>query len=102
MLRAMGFKGMTVQDEHELRTALSAVRPSLVILDLQANGVKPHTVVQAARDSAPGRVVPILAFGPHIDLEKRREALAAGCHRVVAKSVIASELPQLIKSILRT
>ncbi len=100
-LRAMGYKGMTVQDESELRAALISARPSLVILDLQAYGIQPATVVSAARQTIPGRPIPVLAFGPHTDVKKRNEALQAGCQRVVPKSMIASELPQLVKSILR-
>ena len=100
-LHAMGYRGCTVQDEQELRRKLTEERPHLVILDLQADGVRPHAVVSAAREAVPGRVIPVLAFGPHTDPKRREEALHAGVHRVVPKSIMANELPQLVRSILR-
>ena len=100
-LHAMGYRGLPVQDETELRATLTRERPHLVILDLQAHGIRPQAVVKAAHETVPGRVVPVLAFGPHADVKKREEALLAGCQRVVPKSVIAAELPQLVKSMLR-
>jgi CheY-like chemotaxis protein len=99
-LRAMGYRGLTVQDEQELRSMLTEERPHLVILDLQADGVRPHVVVRAAREAVPGRIIPVLAFAPHTDPKRREDALHAGVHRVVSKSLMASELPQLVRSIL--
>jgi len=100
-LHAMGYRGLTVQDEAELRRILSSERPHLVILDLQAVGVQPEAVVSAAREAVPGRIVPVLAFGPHSDAKRRAVAAGAGCQRVVPKSMIASELPMLVKTMLR-
>jgi CheY-like chemotaxis protein len=100
-LHAMGYRGLTVQDQSELLAALGKERSCLIILDLQAEGLRPHDVVSAAR-ALPGRLIPILAYGPHADIKKRAEALEAGCRRVVPKSMIAAELPMLVKSILRT
>jgi len=99
-LRALGYKAVTAQNVHELRAALISERPRLVILDLQMQGVEPHLVMQVIREAAPGRVIPVLAFGPHTDVKRRNEALQAGCQRVVPKSVLAAELPQLVKSLL--
>ncbi len=98
-LRALGYKGLMVQDECELGPTITDARPHLVILDLQGR-IKPQTVVRAARESVPGRLIPVLAYGPHTDLKRRDEALHAGVYRVVSKSLITSELPQLVKSIL--
>lgn len=99
-LRALGYKAVTAQNVHELRAALISERPRLVILDLQMQGVEPRLVMQVIREAAPGRVIPVLAFGPHTDVKRRNEALQAGCQRVVPKSVLAAELPQLVKSLL--
>jgi CheY-like chemotaxis protein len=99
-LRSLGYKGLTVQDECELLPTMAEARPQLIILDLQGH-IKPQTVVRAARESVPGRAIPVLAYGLHTDLKRRDEALQAGVRRVVSKSLIASELPQLVKSILR-
>lgn len=101
-LRAQGYRSLTLPDERDLRTTLAAERPHLVILDLHADGVDPLSVVSAARESVPGRPIPVLAFGPHADVKKRDEALKAGVQRVVPKSLLAAELPQLVQAMLRS
>ena len=101
VLRAIGYKGTSVQDKGALRRILGEVRPHMVILDLQATGLTPEDVVSAIRDAGPGRAIPVLAFGPHADVKKREEALRAGCQKVVPKSVLSAELPQLVKNMLR-
>lgn len=99
-LRALGCKGVTVQNEDELRSKLSQMQPHLVILDLQARGVDAGAVCQAVRETDPGRTIPVLAYGPHVDVKSRDQAIKAGCHRVVAKSMLAAELPQLVRRLL--
>lgn len=39
---------------------------------------------------------PVIAFGPHLDTEKRKTARAAGADRVLAKSKFVTELPRLV------
>jgi hypothetical protein len=41
--------------------------------------------------------IPVLGFGPHVDLELREKALLAGCDSVVGRGAIAGKLPQLIE-----
>ncbi|RME70723.1 MAG: DUF309 domain-containing protein [Chloroflexi bacterium] len=41
--------------------------------------------------------VPVLGFGPHVDLQLRARALEAGCTAVVARSAIVQQLPQLVQ-----
>ena len=101
VLHTLGYRGLTVQSEKELQDTLSKERPRLIILDLQALGIRPEAVVSAARAAAAGRPIPVLAFGPHTDAKRRTDAMAAGCQRVVPKSMIVTELPQLVKSMLR-
>jgi DNA-binding LacI/PurR family transcriptional regulator len=40
----------------------------------------------------------IIAFGPHLDTERRKAARAAGADRVLAKSKFVSDLPAIIAS----
>jgi hypothetical protein len=39
-----------------------------------------------------------IAFGPHVDAEKRRRAKAAGCRRVLAKSRFVTEVGAILSS----
>ena len=44
--------------------------------------------------------VPVLAFGPHVDLTLREQALAAGATKVVAKSKLTASFVDLLAELL--
>jgi hypothetical protein len=46
--------------------------------------------------------VPVLAFGPHVDVEGRRAAKAAGVTRIVSNGQFHTEMPGLIARYRRT
>ncbi|HZU12603.1 MAG TPA: hypothetical protein VFB58_07160 [Chloroflexota bacterium] len=66
--------------------------PRLALVDLDA-GVD---VLQAIRALA--AQAPVVAFGPHLDTERRKAARAAGATRVLAKSKFVQELPTLLSA----
>jgi hypothetical protein len=66
----------------------------LVLIDLEAN-VDVDEAIRAAKDRGSPAVV---AFGPHVDTERRKVARAAGADRVLAKSRFVTELPSLVRA----
>lgn len=88
-----GYEPLLVKREPELLSTVEASSPALVVLDLNA---KPdwktlEPLLQA--DSG----TPVLAFGPHKDVEARRTAQAAGVTRVVTNQQFHKNLHQYIK-----
>ena len=71
--------------------------PALVIVDLTLRGGDATALIRDLRAEEHGRSVPILAFGSHVDVEVRKQALQAGASQVVAKSAFAKRLPQLVR-----
>lgn len=68
----------------------------LAVIDLEAG----PPAFQAIREAA-ARGIPVLAFGPHTDLELRQQALDAGAEKVVAKSKLTSSFAELIAEMLK-
>jgi selenophosphate synthetase-related protein len=66
-----------------------------LIADLEAG----ELALQAIR-GAKAAGIPILAFGPHVDLDLRERALAAGAGQVVAKSKLTRSFPALVAQLL--
>jgi hypothetical protein len=64
----------------------------LALVDLDAD----LDVVEAIRRLAALPEGSIVAFGPHLDTEKRKAARTAGARRVLAKSKFVTELPELM------
>jgi DNA-binding response OmpR family regulator len=88
----------------ELRFASSAADfeaaltplPDLVLVGLAATRQRWPELIELARQRAEAAVLPILAFGPHRDLDLRVRALAAGANRVLANSALMSALPAIL------
>ena len=71
--------------------------PDLILVGMAATRLPWADLVRAARARMVGHAVPILAFGPHKDLELRTRALEAGADRVLANSAVMLALPELLR-----
>ena len=69
-----------------------ARQADLVIVDLQNQKIDPLTL--------PAELGPIqlLGFFSHVEVELQRNAIAAGYHRVIPRSVFARDLAQILTS----
>ena len=75
--------------------ALGSEDLRLVVLDLSLR-VQPWADLMAqVRSTRPD--VPVLAFGPHVDVAARRAAEVAGATRVVTKQQLVADLPGLLR-----
>jgi CheY-like chemotaxis protein len=95
-LRRIGYQPTAVTNETELSRALFNA-PVLIIVDLFSRNFDWEAMVRFVKGPGKKAVhVPVLGFGPHVDLALRARALAAGCSAVVGRSAIASQLPHLV------
>ena len=83
-------------DTQEAALAELASAPALVVIDIHAAGIDANAVIAAARAAS----IPVLAFGRHTAGGELRAARAAGADRVVPRSQLVEELPQLISDLV--
>ncbi len=96
-LNQLGYKPLFATNETDLTNALRQA-PVLVIVDLFSRGFNWEALLRLMKgEGKKARHVPVLGFGPHVDLELREKALLAGCDTVVGRGAIAGQLPQLIE-----
>ncbi|MGH2507443.1 MAG: hypothetical protein ACRDHZ_08590 [Ktedonobacteraceae bacterium] len=76
----------------------SEPKVALVIVNTAIQGVDWVEAIRQAHASG----YPVLAFGSHMDLDARAQALAAGAQRVVANSKFTSDMPGLVQRMLST
>ena len=96
-LTTLGYQPIIATNDAELSRALFSA-PVLAIVDLFSQGFNWEALVRFIK--GPGKKaphVPVLGFGPHVDLQLREQALAAGCTAVVGRTAIATQLPHLVK-----
>lgn len=95
----LGYQPLVATDELTLNRAIGTA-PVLAIIDLREASrtfAWERLVGFIKGKGKKGNHVPILGFGPHVDLELRERALAAGCEAVVGRGAIVSQLPHLIE-----
>ena len=97
-LQQLGIAAQVIPNGEPLRAGLRAgSAPALVIVDLTLRGADATSLIRDLRAAPSGESVPILAFGSHVAVDVRKRALQAGASQVVAKSVFAKQLPELVR-----
>ncbi len=76
-------------------------QPSLLIVELSSTVIPWAAWIAALKSSPATRRIPVIAFGPHTDLELRARAIDVGCDAVIAKSRLVTALPELIEKYAR-
>lgn len=71
-------------------------QPALVLVELSNDRLPWPEWVAALKSSPATRRIPVVAFGPHVDLGLRARAEDVGCDLVLAKSAFMRDLPGLI------
>jgi predicted metal-dependent hydrolase len=95
-LRALGYEPAFAETAPAVDRLLKG-SPALVLVNIGSNTLDWEHLVDHAKNESQWRHVPILAYGPHVDLELRQRALKAGCDVVVGRSAVASNLPSLVE-----
>ena len=97
-LKHLGMTGQVITQHVSWQDYIeTAMPPALVIVDLTLRMDDAVAVIRTLRATERGGPIPILAFGSHVAVETRQQALQAGADRVVAKSEFANHLPDLIQ-----
>ena len=95
-LARLGLEGRFVTNAEQFAGALSAEPSSVAIGVIDMNGAVAWDVIRNALARADGGLAPTLAFGPHVDIEGRRAAKAAGVTRIVSNGQFHSDMTGLI------
>jgi len=93
---AGGPEALVVRTPVELVEACRSEPTLLVVLDLDSPRVPALEALRALRAEASTRDVTAVGFFSHVRPERGREALAAGCSRVLPRSLFVKELPALL------
>ncbi|MCC6314739.1 MAG: hypothetical protein IT337_12095 [Thermomicrobiales bacterium] len=97
--RALGFAPSFARTTEAFCAAIRAADPpaALGVIDMNADINWPLVAALAAEDGP----TPLLGFGPHLDVDGRRAAKAAGLTRIVANSEFHRDMEGLIRRYAR-
>jgi len=92
-LKQAGHAAQTVRTladfERGLRTEPA---PALAFVNTAARGLDWTAAIETARETG----IPVVAYGPHVEVETQQRAREAGAALVVANSKLAGDLPALV------
>ena len=75
-----------------LREQMPQLRWTRAVVDLQCAAADPIEAIRALRTEQP--TLPVLAYGSHVDVARRQQALAAGCQDVLARSEMVQRITE--------
>ncbi len=90
--------GMTVEFVKEKPRALEKAKdgPALIVVDLNCDAADPLGVIAGIKGDAATSGIPMLGFVSHVQVQTKQKAEAAGCDTVVARSVFAEKLIEVL------
>lgn len=95
-LKHLNHETVTARSEEDFARKLAASAPKLAIVNIATPGVAWELVIAQARAAN----VPVLAFGPHVDLAAQQHARLAGANRVVSNSKLTKDLPAIVERMI--
>jgi CheY-like chemotaxis protein len=94
--RHLGLVALIEEHAAAFEETVREERPGIALIDLGLRGVDWVSAVRHLRSDPAFATLPIIAFGPHMDLEARERALAAGCTEFLANSKLATDLAHVV------
>ena len=96
--------GMTAEFVKDKMLALekAKLKPPLIILDLNCDAADPLGLIAGIKADPETAAIPLLGFVSHVQAELKQKAEAAGCNTVVARSVFAQNLPEILARCVTT
>ena len=100
LLRMKGYKAAEARDGQETLDVACALRPDVILMDLQLPRLNGFAVARLVRQTEALRHVPIIVVSAHDPAKHRNLALAAGCNAYVQKPIDFDSLDVMILNLL--
>lgn len=94
--QGLGYQVDTADDALQLTEKLAQNDYQCVFLDL-TSPISAVDVMQAVGDQ---RLLPVIAFGSHVDVQMLAAAEQAGCSEVMPRSKFSGQLPAILNRLL--
>ncbi len=92
-----GFEVKFLKNEEDVIDAATAEPPRMVIVDLNANSVKPVELIAKLKAHKGLKGLTVISYVSHVQGELKQRAQDAGANMVLARSAFSLNLPQILK-----
>jgi PleD family two-component response regulator len=86
-----------VKEPKELLEKASALKPSLIVFDLNFEALQPLKLIGKLKGKAETKGISLIGYLSHVQAELKQQAQEAGCDMVLARSAFSQNLPLIFK-----
>lgn len=69
--------------------------PEIVLIDLNANGINPRSLIVQIKENHPD--IPVIAYAAHVEKGLLEQARQAGADQVLSRAKLTKDLAQILK-----
>lgn len=92
-LEAEGIKAIR---SDEIFTKAQELKPDLIIIDLNLNGIEAPALINKLRSYGATEKIPIVCYSPHIMADQMKAATIAGATEVLTNSKMTSKMGKIL------
>ncbi|MFQ5499560.1 MAG: hypothetical protein ACE5FH_07800 [Candidatus Zixiibacteriota bacterium] len=96
VLDRMDAEGIKAIRSQEIFTKAQDIKPDLIIIDLNLNGIEAPALINKLRSYGATCKIPIICYSPHILKDLMKAADRAGATEVLANSKMTSRMPSIL------
>jgi CheY-like chemotaxis protein len=96
-----GFETVFAKNAEQALESVHATIPKMIIVDLNAETGSPLVLIKALKSDEQLKNIPVVGFVSHVNVEVQEQARAAGCDRVMARSVFEQSLIRILNEMKR-
>ncbi len=102
VLDGMEAEGIKAIRSEEIFTKAQELRPDLIIIDLNLNGIEAPALINKLRSYGVTSKIPILCYSPHMMADQMKAAKSAGATEVLPNSKMTSRMQQILGKYITT
>ncbi len=95
-LDRMEAEGIKAVRSDEIFSKAHDLRPDLIIIDLNLNGIEAPSLINKLRSYTATKKIPIVCYSPHILADQMKAALTAGANEVFPNSKMTSRMNKIL------
>lgn len=96
ILDGMEAEGIKAIRSDDIFTKAQELRPDLIIIDLNLNGIEAPSLINKLRSYGATERIPIVCYSPHILKDQMKAAKTAGATEVLPNSKMTSRMSQIL------
>lgn len=96
ILDGMAAEGIKAIRSDEIFNKAQELRPDLIIIDLNLNGIEAPSLINKLRSYDATQAIPIVCYSPHVLKDQMKAAKTAGATEVLPNSKMTSRMGNIL------